>query len=79
MFTKSKCLFDSITELSTVSEKPLLINISAIRKSYINGAISNVAHVCSKYNLANVYAKKIADRSMLQALMKTGYLNHPIS
>ncbi len=79
MFTDSKCPFDAVTKLSTVSEKRLLIDISAIRDSYTNSELSNVAHVCSKFNLAYVFTKEKADLSMLKKLMKTGYLNHPIS
>ncbi len=33
LFTDSKCLFDTITKLSTVAEKRLLIDIAAIREN----------------------------------------------
>ena len=82
MFTDSKSLFDTITKLSTVSEKRLLIDIAAIRETYTNGDlsnVSNVAHVSSNYNIANVFTKNNADDSMLQDLMSSGKLKHPIS
>ena len=79
MFTDSKCLFDTITKLSSVSEKRLLIDIAAIRETYSNGDLSNVAHVASAHNLANVFTKFKADSTMLNGLMASGNLTHPIS
>ncbi len=79
MFTDSKCLFDTITKLSTVSDKRLLINISGIRESYTASEITNVAHVSSKHNLANVFTKEQAERTMLRDLMATVKLEPPIS
>ncbi len=78
VFTDSKCLFDTITKLSTVSEKRLLIDIAAIREAYTNGDLTNVAHVSSKFNLANVFTKANADTTMLRELMKNGKIVHPI-
>ncbi len=79
IFTDSKCLFDTITKLSTVSEKRVLIDISAIREAYSNGDLTNVAHVASKYNLADTFTKSNADTTMLRQLMQTGTLNHPVN
>ncbi len=79
VFTDSKCLFDTITKLSTVSEKRLLIDIAAIREAYTNGDLTNLAHVASKFNLANVSTKANADTTMLRELMRTGKLTHPIN
>lgn len=79
LFTDSKCLFDTITKLSTVSEKRLLIDIAAIREMYTKGELSNVAHVSSAYNIANVFTKAKADKTMLHQLMETGKLSHPIN
>lgn len=78
LFTDSKCLFDTITKLSTVSEKRLLIDISVIRESYTNGDLSNVAHVTCN-NLADIFTKKNASPTMLQDLMSTGKITHPIN
>ncbi len=79
IFTDSKCLFDTITKLSTVSEKRLLIDISAIREAYSNGDLTNVAHVASEYNLADTFTKSNADTTMLRQLMQTGTLNHTVN
>ena len=79
MFTDSKSLFDTITKLSTVSEKRLFIDIAAIRETYTNRELSNVAHVSSNNNIANVFTQNNADDSMLQDLMSSGKLKHPIS
>ena len=79
LFTDSKCLFDTITKLSTVSEKRLLIDITAIRENYTNGNLPNVAHVASAHNIANVFMKSKADYAMLKCLMETVSLEHPIN
>ncbi len=42
VFTDSKCLFDTITKLSTVSEKRFLIDIAAIGEAYTTGDLTNV-------------------------------------
>ena len=79
LFTDSKCLFDTITKLSTVSEKRLLIDIAAIRETYTNGDLSNVAHVGSSHNIADIFTKSKADKILLSTLMEAGRLKHPIS
>ena len=79
MFTDSKSLSDTITELGTVSEKHLLIDNAAIRETYTANDLSNVAHVSSSYNIANTFTKAKTDETMLLSLMKTGKLSHPIS
>ncbi len=45
----SKCLYDTMIKLSTVSEKSLLIEISE------NMYLTNIAHAASKYNLGLAY------------------------
>ena len=65
MFTDSKSLFDTITKLSTVSEKRLLVDISSIREIYTNRNLLNVARVSSRHNIANVFTKSEADKTML--------------
>ena len=78
LMTDSKSLFDTITKLSTVSEKRLLIDIAAIRETYRNGELSNVAHVASEYNLADCFTKRTKS-NLLRHLMETGKLDHPIN
>ena len=79
MFTDSKSLFDSITKLSTVSEKRLLIKIAAIQESLRNGDLSDVRHVSSRHNIANVFTKSKTQQTMLRSAMTTGKHIHPIS
>lgn len=79
LFTDSKCLFNTITKLPTVSEKRLLIEIAAIRETYTTGDLSNFAHVSSRHNLANVFTKAKADNTMLLNLMSSGNILHPVS
>lgn len=79
MFTDSKSLFDTITKLSTISEKRMLIDVAAIRESYASGELTNVAHILSRHNIANPFTKNNADMTQLYDLMETGYLRHPIN
>ncbi len=79
MFTDSKSIFDTITKLTTVSEKRMLIDIAPIREIYTNGDLSNVAPTASNNNIATVFTKSKADGSMLLNCMMTGKLSHPIS
>ncbi len=44
VFTDSKCLFDTITKLST--EKRHLIDIAAIRENYSNGDLTHESRKC---------------------------------
>ena len=78
MFTDSKCLFDTITRFSGVTEKRLLIDISALRQSYNRGEIFNVGHVSSEYNLANPLSKKVKS-DLLEEVMTKGKLSHPVN
>jgi len=78
MFTDSKCIFDTITKLSSVAEKRLLIDITSIREDYSTGVVSNVAHVSSQFNLADPLTKDV-NSPLLDQLMETGKLIHPIN
>ena len=51
MFTDSMCLFDTITRLTTLTEKRLLIDTAVLRDSYAKAEIYNIGHVSSEYNL----------------------------
>eukprot|EP00171_Calliarthron_tuberculosum_P023237 IDg23237t1 len=59
LFTDSKSIFDTITKLSSVSEKRLLIDISSLRQSYSSGEISNIGHILSEFNPADPLTKKM--------------------
>ena len=78
LFTDSKCLFDTITRLSSTSEKRLLIDISALREAYCAGDIHNIGHVSSEHNIANSLTKK-ANSELFQEFLKTGHLTHPVN
>lgn len=79
MYTESKSLFDTITKLSAISEKRMLIDVAAIRRSYTNDELTNVADVLSRYNVADSFTKSNADETLFDELMRTGYLKHPIN
>lgn len=74
MLRDSKCLFDTITRLSGVTEKRLLIDISAMREACSKAEMSNVGHAPSEYNLADGLAKKTRSRASEEA-METGKLS----
>ncbi len=76
--TDSKSIFDTITKLSGVSEKRLMIDISALRQSYTKGEIANIGHVLSKFNIADGLTEKNKG-NLLQMLLKTGKIDHPIN
>lgn len=77
--TDAKCLFDIIRKLSTVSKKRLLIDIAAMQETYTNNDVTNVALIASEYNLAILFTKVNANTCMLQQLMETRKLSHPIN
>ncbi len=59
LMTDSKSIFNTITKLSGVSEKRLLIDIAYLRQSYSCGQISNTGHVISKFNIADALTKPV--------------------
>ena len=78
MFTDSKCLFDTITKLSKMTEKRLLIDIAALRESYVKGELFNVGHISSEYNLADPLTKKTKS-DLLTEVMTCGTVSHPVN
>ena len=78
MFTDSKCLFDSMTRLTSATEKRLLIDIAALRQSYTRGELFNLGHVSSNYNLADPLTKKTRS-TLLETAMMEGKLTHPVN
>lgn len=78
LFTDSMSIFDTITKLSSLSEKPLLIDISAIRQAYVNGEIKNLGHISSEYNIADPLTKQMHS-PLLTSLLDTGKLRHPVN
>ncbi len=53
LITEPKSIFDTITKLSSVSEKRLLIDIAALRQAYTSGEIENIGHISSAHNVAD--------------------------
>ena len=78
MFTDSKCLFDTITKLTSISEKRLLIDVAALRQSYVNGELFNIGHISSTYNLADPLTKR-TNSKLLDEVMQNGVLEHPVN
>ena len=78
MFKDSKYLFDTITRLTKISEKRLLIDVAALTQSYVNGELFKIGHVSSFYNLADPLTKK-ANSKLLEEVMLKGMLPHPVN
>ena len=78
LLTDAKSIFDTVTNLSNVSEKRLMVNISSLRQSYNSGKIENIGHVLTEYNLADPLTKRMKS-IVLRELMTTGKINNPIN
>ena len=78
IFTDSKSIFGTITKLTSVPEKFLLMDLSALREAYVTGQIKNLEHVLSQCNVADPLTKKI-NSGLLEKLLRTGKLSHPIN
>ena len=78
ILTDSKSIFDRITKLASVSEKRLLIELSALRQACVSGQIRNLGHVPSQYNIADPLTKKIKS-DLYISILKTGKLSHPVN
>lgn len=78
IFTDSKSIFDTITKLKSITEKRLLIYLSALREAYTSGEIRNMGHILTSYNVADPLTKKMNSTIMTQ-LLETGKLSHPVN
>ena len=78
LMTDSKSIFDTITRLSSISEKGLLIDVSALWESYTSGEIQNIGHVLSDCNLADALTKKTRS-PVLNQLLKKGIITHDVN
>ena len=78
LFTDSRCLFDRIKRMSNISEKLLLIYISALRQCYARGELSNIGHISSQYNLADPLTKRTKSK-LMEDVMTQGRLRHPVN
>jgi len=76
-FTDSEILFDIITRNKMTTEKRLMIDIKAIRESYNERELSNIALIASEDNPADAMTKMKSNSSLL-SLMKTNTISHPI-
>ena len=78
ILTDSKSLFDTITKNSIITEKRLMIDVSAARQAYQRMEISDVGHISSKYNAADGLTKTKPCPALIQ-LLSTGKMDHPIN
>lgn len=71
MLTSLKLLFDTITRLTGMAEKRVLIDIFTLRQSCKKSEMSNIAHVLSAANLADPLTKR-ARSDLLISFLHTG-------
>ena len=64
----SNSIFDTITYLTFITEKRFLIDLSALREAYKTGAIQNLVHMLTQYNLADPLIKKIKSALLVNLL-----------
>jgi Reverse transcriptase (RNA-dependent DNA polymerase) len=77
ILTDSKSLFDVITKSSTISERRLMIDITAVRNAYNAQELSDVGFVRTKYNPADAFTK-LGFCESLDTIIKTGMCSLPI-
>ena len=69
MYTDSMSLFDTITRLTNLTEKRLLIDVTVLRESYSKAEIANIAHVSSQKNLADCLIKKVRSKELEKVML----------
>lgn len=72
IYTDSKRLFDTISKLSTISEKRMLIFVAAIRQNYATGELTIIAHILYQYNISDAFTKENTDLTLLNKLIRIG-------
>ena len=70
----SKSLVQSLESTKKVKRKTMRLVISSIQQSINNGTISNVIHVSSKDQLADMFTKKGVNSEKLMNCLKSGNL-----
>lgn len=78
IYTDSKTLFQSVTNLTSMSEKRLLIDIAVLRDAYRNGDLKHFAHIDTAENPADGMTKPRASSFLVKAL-RTGKLRHTMN
>ena len=61
------------------SRELVLIDIAKIRESCSTGDLTNVAHILSKFNIADTLTKEAKDDNLFCQLIETGKINHPVN
>lgn len=77
LFTDCKSIFDIITKYRRTKELQLMYEIADIRRAYESIEICNIAWIRSEYNIADCLTRE-AKNEILQQVMATGYIQHPI-
>ena len=72
-FKDSKSLFDTITKVSQIAEKRLLIDVSAIREAFITRGVVSIGWMRSNYDIADPLTK-LTRSNCLDQLLFSGTL-----
>lgn len=78
IFTDSKSIFETVSKLTSITEKRLLIYLLALRKAYTSGEIRNVGHILTNYNVADSLTEKMSSTIIIQ-LLETRKHSHPVN
>lgn len=78
LFTDSKSIFATITKLTSIKEKRLLIDLTKLRHAYTSGRIRNLGHIQTEFNIADPLTKKM-NSAFLSTLPDTGKLERPVN
>lgn len=68
LYTDSKTLFQSVTNLTSMTEKRLLIDIASLRDAYRNGDLQHLAHIDTADNPADGMTKSKATGTLVKAI-----------
>lgn len=68
LYTDSKTLFQSVTNLTSMTEKRLLIDIASLRDAYRNGDLAHLAHIDTADNPADAMTKSKPTNTLAQTL-----------
>lgn len=77
VFTDSKTLFHSVTNLCAMTERRLLIDIAGLRDAYRSGDLAEFGQIDSKDNPADSMTKKNASDCLVRVLYSR-QLKHPV-
>lgn len=78
LYTDSKTLFQSVINLTSMTEKRLLIDIATLREAYRSGDLEHLAHIDTADNPADAMTNPRSTAALVRAL-QTNTLEHKVN